>query len=180
MLVATLTTVALLWSRYDYGAYKIITAGYAVAVILMLRGWQQFPTWGRALTAAPAIAALYLTVIPQRLVAIDMAAKYKSVAEFSGMLKDLPPKATVALRIADPLSFEWAIYYLRFHDIVPIIGALVYLPHPDCSPGFVEKRMQSAQYVLSDQNEHGCVDAPIWQSRAYRLFKLNPGCGNMR
>jgi hypothetical protein len=173
LLTAALAALILIRNRYDYGAYKILTVGFPffsvmiVHVVTTMRS-----TWLKV--GIGIVAGGYLTVVCLRLVGLDAAAKYKSVDVFRGITGVIPTGSVVALKIDDSFAFEWASYYLRSDRVVPLVGGLAYLDAKPSDDPRITERIPQVRFLISDLATDDCWGAPVWQSSAYRVYKINP------
>ena len=139
-----LAVLMLIWKRYDYGAYKLLSAGYPFLAVLVANGAAARAWWSRG--AGGLIAAVYTVLIGLRLVSLDGTAKFKTVEEFRGMLAYIPPSSIVVMKIKDNLAFEWAAYYLRDRRTVPLVGRLPYLPPKPLNDPTLQRLLPQAQF----------------------------------
>ena len=165
-----LAVLMLIWKRYDYGAYKLLSAGYPFLAVLVANGAAARAWWSRG--AGGLIAAVYTVLIGLRLVSLDGTAKFKTVEEFRGMLAYIPPSSIVVMKIKDNLAFEWAAYYLRDRRTVPLVGRLPYLPPKPLNDPTLQRLLPQAQFLVSDMQDDVCWGPPVWSSDAYRVFSI--------
>jgi hypothetical protein len=173
VLSIVLAALILIRNHYDYGAYKILTVGFPFFAALIVNGFMGWrSTWSGVGTVI--VAGGYLTIICLRLLSLDATAKYKSVDVFRGISYVIPSGSVVALKIKDHLAFEWASYYLRTDRVVPIVGNLTYLPAKRVDDPLITNRIPQVRFLISDLDTDDCWGAPLWQSNAYRVYKISP------
>jgi hypothetical protein len=85
-------------------------------------------------------------------------------------------EGVVNVRIADQLSFEWAVYYLRDHRAVYTKGELAYYPASDVDKSSEKSRVADAKYLLTDSKQDA---TEIWSNEKFYLYPLSPTCGEM-
>jgi len=160
--------IMLIVSRYDYGAYKLFAVGFPFWAALVVFGVTQIRTrWARPVVFGAALC--YAALMGYRVVEIDSGARFKTVEVFREPLKDIPAGSTIALKIADHLSYEWAAYYLRDDNLITIEGNLAYLSEPKSV-----RPTGNVSYFVSDKGAHSCWGDPISRSEAYAVFRA-PG-----
>ena len=156
--------VMLLFSKYEYGAYKLLAVGFPFCMALLVFAVASLRTqWLQLATAAA--TATYAIVVGLRIAELDAAARDKSVEIWK--VQGIPANSVVALKIKDDLSFQWATYYLRQYRLKPIVGHLIYLQNPRAKVA-----NEPPTYLVTDQAEDNCYGEPIWQSSAYKVLKV--------
>lgn len=148
--------------RYDYGAFKILASGSYVFTLLTTAALSNVRL--RAF-----VTVCLLIVITANLYRFDKMVRFKDIEVFRMLATAVPDDAPIEIRIKDPLLFEWAEYYLRFHKTVAAEGRFLYLPSPPLDDERVKKRMGQARYLLTDADSG---DHALWSNGVYRLYKI--------
>jgi hypothetical protein len=154
--------------KYDYAAFKILTSGTHIFVLLAVSA---FAGSKRYYIVAGAFAGVtMLAVIGSRVIRFDEMVKVKTISAFSELADVVPPKATVAIKINDPLLFEWSLYYLRHHRTVAITGTLPYFASPPIDGEISTRKLSEASYLLTDTSMDGKL---FWSNSLYKLYHFN-------
>lgn len=149
--------------QYDYGASKILISGWPVLMLLVVTA---AATSGKAVQSwATLTAGALLLTVGGEIRSFDRSVAFKSIERFSVLDQAIPPDATVDLSISDPLSFQWAVYYLRTRQLTVSKGSLIYYK-PEVA---LTIAAGAAQYLVTDQPlpDHA---SPIWSNDAYYIY----------
>ncbi len=157
--------------RYDYGTYKIAETGWVPTITLCAVAAAQRRDWKRSLTLLFAVLLVAASVI--RIIRFDQWTTVKSMDQFSVLGDRLPKDQMIAVSISDPLSFEWASYYLRDHKTTIRSGSLPYYPSPDPTQEPYASRLKSANTIVTDVVAPSLGD-PIWSNSRYFVYSATP------
>jgi hypothetical protein len=163
----------LIAKHYDYGAFKILETGWVPMLLVCTLGTIDLSIRMRRAAAAVAVAVLIVAVT--QVVQFERSLPIKSISQYADLYDAIPRSGIVNVRIADQLSFEWAVYYLRDHRAVYTKGELVYYPASDVDKSSEKSRVADAQYLVTDSKQ----DAPaIWSNGTFYLYPLKEPCGH--
>jgi hypothetical protein len=156
--------------RYDYGAFKLVIAGMTPVVLLVFI--VVIDASRRTKIAGSLVAAGVVILAMAQIVLSEALPIHKSMDAFSGLTSAVPVGSIVDVRIDDPLRFQWATYYLRFHRIAISAGQLPYYKNPDPTVEPSKSRLQSPGFIVTDHSISE-TNRPIWTNAAYRVYKAD-------
>jgi hypothetical protein len=163
----------LLAKHYDYGAFKILETGWVPMLLVCTLGTVDLSIRMRRATAVVAVAVLIVAVT--QVARFERSMPIKSISQYADLYNAIPRSGIVNVRIADQLSFEWAVYYLRDHRAVYTKGELVYYPASEVDKSSEKSRVADAEYLVTDSKE----DAPaMWSNGTFYLYPLKEPCGH--
>jgi hypothetical protein len=158
----------LLKQHYDYAAFKILSSSSHIFFLLAISSFNINRASVRWLGVSTAAALVSLAAV--KIFRLDEIVRYKSLAPFSEVGKNTPINAIVAIKVSDPLKFEWATYYLRNHTSVPIEGAFVYLkPEAFGRAPFLERKSSYTHVITDTEVMNGQL---VWENSIYRIYQV--------
>jgi hypothetical protein len=157
----------LLHQHYDYGAFKILVSGCYVFSLLAVNGFVD-ARWPASSIGAFTSVCLLL-IVGLNLLRFDHIVRFKSIETFKALTTVIPDDSPIEIKIKDPLLFQWAEYYLRFHRTVAAEGRFLYFPSPPVDDEHVKELIGQARYLLTDQ-ENG--SDTFWSNGTYRVYKI--------
>jgi hypothetical protein len=163
----------LLAKHYDYGAFKILVTALVPMLLVCTLGTLDLSIRLRRAAATVAIAVLIVAVT--QVARFERSVPIKSISRYADLYNAIPRSGIVNVRIADQLSFEWAVYYLRDHRAVYTKGELLYYPASEVDKSSEKSRVAAAEYLVTDSKE----EAPaIWSNGTFHLYPLKEPCGH--
>jgi hypothetical protein len=150
-----------------YGAFKILETGWVPMLLVCTLGAIELPIRMRRAAAAVAVAVLIVAVI--QVARFERSSPIKSISQYADLYDAIPRSGIVNVRIADQLSFEWAVYYLRDHRAVYTKGELIYYPAAQADKSSEKSRAADAEYILTDTKQE---ESAIWSNEKFFLYPL--------
>ncbi len=157
----------LIRQQYDYAAFKILSSGAHLFTLLAVSALAVDRASVRLVGAfAAALLLLFALVKVHRL---NEIVRYKSLVPFSEVANKAPIDAIVAIKVADPLRFEWVTFYLRNSKTVPIEGQFAYLK-PDAfdRAPYLERKNNYTHVVTDTEFSDGRI---VWGNSLFRLYR---------
>jgi hypothetical protein len=158
--------------HYDYGAFKILETGWVPMLLVCTLGTIDLSIRMRRAAAVVAVAVLIIAVT--QVARFERSMPIKSISQYADLYDAIPRSGIVNVRIADPLSFEWAVYYLRDHRAVYTNGELLYYPASDVDKSSEKSRVADAEYLVTDSKQDA---REIWSNGKFYLYPLIPPYG---
>jgi hypothetical protein len=163
----------LIAKHYDYGAFKILETGWVPMLLVCTLGTIDLSIRMRRAAAAVAVAVLIVAIT--QVVKIERSMTIKSISQYADLYNAIPRSGVVNVRIADQLSFEWAVYYLRDHRAAYTKGELLYYPLSDVEKSSENAKAAAAEYLVTDSKQDA---RDIWSNGKFYLYPLTPPCGD--
>jgi hypothetical protein len=158
--------------HYDYGAFKILETGWVPTLLVCTLGTIDLSIRMRRAAAAVGVALLIVAVT--HVVQFERAVPIKSISQYADLYDAIPRSGIVNVRIADQLSFQWAVYYLRDNRAVYTKGELAYYPASEIDESSEKRRVADAEYLVTDSKRDAME---IWSNGKLFLYPLSLTCG---
>lgn len=162
-IIVTGAAFFLIVQHYDYGAFKILETGWAPLLLLAALGVTDSGRSAKLASASIAMALVLISVA--RVASFNRWVAIKSIERFSE-LQRIPLDGVVEVRIENQFAFEWAAYYLRYHQSIFSRGELLYYPASVAEP---TNKDQQPKYLVTDKP--GNKDA-IWSNGVFYLYRV--------